>query len=115
MEKTIVEEKEHMFGGNGSLLMERILSDDRFHGMGRLFSRMTLKKGCSMGYHIHEHESETYFVLSGEAECNDNGVMKTLTAGDITFTPSGSGHAIENKKDEDFVFMALILFDEQKK
>lgn len=111
--KPVVEEKKHMFDGEGSLLMERILTNEQFHGMGRLFSRMTLKQGCSLGYHIHEGESETYFVLSGEAKCNDNGVIRTIRAGDITYTPSGSGHSLINENEEDFVFMALILYDEQ--
>lgn len=114
MTKVTLEEKKNMFDGEGSLWMERILNQEQFHGMGRLFSRMTLKKGCSLGYHVHEGESETYFVLSGEAECNDNGVIKTIRAGDVTYTPSGTGHALINKNNEDFVFMALILFDEQQ-
>lgn len=115
MNKANVVEKKNLFGGIGSVFMEHILNDEQFHGMGRVFSKMTLKKDCSLGYHIHEAESETYYVLSGEAQYDDNGTIRTIGAGDITYTPSGCGHGVINEKDEDFVFIALVLFDQQKK
>lgn len=114
MSKAKLVEKKNLFGGNGSVLMEQILNDEQFHGMGRVFSKMTLKEGCSLGYHIHENESETYYVLSGTGEYNDNGTIRTIGPGDVTYTPSGFGHGVENVNQEDFEFIALVLFDEQK-
>jgi oxalate decarboxylase/phosphoglucose isomerase-like protein (cupin superfamily) len=34
-----------------------------------------------------------------------------VKAGDITFTPDGCGHGLDNTGDTDLVFMALIILD----
>ena len=40
----------------------------------------------------------------------DNGTKRTIRAGDWTWTPDGSGHAVDNSAGkEDFIFMALIV------
>ena len=54
---------------------------------------------------------DTYYILSGEGEYDDNGVKRPVKAGDITITPDGKGHGLANTGDTDFVFMALIIFD----
>lgn len=66
-------------------------------------------KGCSLGYHEHHGETETYYILSGEGEYDDNGVKRPVKAGDITITPDGKGHGLTNTGDTDLVFMALII------
>ena len=35
--------------------------------MNRVYAKVTLKKGCSVGYHVHNGDGEDYFVLSGMA------------------------------------------------
>ena len=42
---------------------------------------------------------------------NDNGTVRPVKAGDVTFTPDGKGHGLKNTGDTDLVFMALIIFD----
>ena len=69
--------------------------------------------GSAIGYHIHNGESETYYILSGTAKYNDNGVIKTVTAGDVTFTGSGEGHGIEAIGNEPVEMIALILYDKR--
>ena len=56
-------------------------------------------------------ESETYYILTGEGNYDDNGRIRPVKAGDVTFTPDGCGHALTNTGDTDLVFMALIIKD----
>ena len=55
--------------------------------------------------------SETYYILSGKGIYSDNGTLRMVSAGDVTFTPDGKGHGLTNSGDEDLVFMALIILD----
>ena len=59
----------------------------------------------------HHGESETYYIIKGQGEYDDNGTKRPVTVGDKTFTPDGCGHGIANTGDEDLVFMALIQLD----
>ncbi|MGN0829812.1 MAG: cupin domain-containing protein [Candidatus Ornithospirochaeta sp.] len=49
-------------------------------------------------------------MLSGTAEYNDNGVWTTIEQGDVTFTPSGTGHGINNTSDKPLEIIALIIY-----
>ena len=95
---------EHMCEGNGHVIIKEILE-------GRMYAEVTLEPGCSLGYHEHHGESETYYILSGQGEYNDNGEYRPVQAGDITFTPDGKGHGLANTGNADLVFMALIILD----
>ena len=68
-----------------------------------------LKKGCGIGYHIHENESELFYILKGTATYDDNGNIVTVTEGDLCVTPPGTGHSIKNEGDEDVELIALIV------
>ncbi len=106
-----VEYREHMRDGNGTVELTSLIdSNEELNGKGRLFSRITLKSGCSIGFHVHENDSELFYILSGSAEYNDNGEIKTVTAGDVTICPAGTGHGIENRSEETVEFIAVILF-----
>jgi len=96
------EGKEQMFMTN---LADFDMSDPRIS----LFSLIQLKPGEEVQYHMHVGESETYFILSGEGNYNDNGNQVKLVPGMVTLTPSGEGHSIKNTGDEMLVFIALIL------
>lgn len=106
------EEKEVLQNGSGAVLFNYVLEQEKgeFFGKGRLFSVLTIKPGCSIGYHVHKGEMEVYYVLSGKAKLNDNGVETELRTGDTSITMDGEGHSVENDTDEDFVMLALILF-----
>lgn len=97
--------------GNGVIKFMDLATKEQMYGHARLFSQITLDPGCSIGYHIHEHETEFYFMLQGEAAVNDNGTEITLRPGDVTATAHGEGHSIENRTDEPVVFMALIVLE----
>ena len=88
---------EGMRDGPGQAQLLSIIGPEQLGGMGKLYSVITLEPGCGVGLHKHEGDCETYFILSGEGELNDNGTITTLRAGDVSFTDSGEQHAIVNK------------------
>ncbi len=104
-----VERAEHKAGGEGHTLIERLLEEPQRGAHCRMYSRVTLEPHCSLGYHEHHGESETYYILTGHGQYNDNGKTVEVGPGDVTHTPSGAGHALANTGKEPLVFLALIL------
>ncbi len=99
------------FGGNGDVIMEHYIDEKLLNETVVLYAKVTLKPGCSLGYHVHDGNSETIVVLQGTAAYNNNGVLMTLHAGDTVHCPSGEGHAIGNpaQAKEDLLLQALII------
>ena len=104
-----IRREEHMAGGNGHVIIKEILDAEQLNGKCGLYAQVTLEPGCSLGYHEHHGESETYYILQGQGEYNDNGTLTEVTANDTTFTADGEGHGLANIGAEDLVFMALIV------
>ena len=102
---------QHMRGGEGGIRLEGILTPAEMYEKGRLFSRLTIAPGCSIGRHTHENEMETFYMIKGIAEFDDNGEKVTLRPGDAAYTASGGSHSIANSGAEDVELLALILFN----
>ena len=97
-------------GGKGHVFIEPLLGEKELAGKCGLYARVTLEPGCSLGYHEHQGESETYYILEGQGLYSDNGQEVAVKAGDTMFCPSGEGHAIENTEASgNLSFMALII------
>ena len=95
--------------GKGELKLDLVLDEELGDKCG-LYAKVTIPAGSTLGYHEHHGEGESYFILSGEAIYDDNGTKRKISAGDTTWTPSGSGHGVDNSAGaEDLVFMALIV------
>ena len=96
--------------GIGEITLERLIPPEQTNGKYPLYAKVTIPAGSSCGYHTHTGDCETYYILSGEAVYDDNGVKRIVKAGDVTFTPDGSSHGMDNTAGkEDLVFMALII------
>lgn len=102
---------EQMCGGKGRVIIKHILGEKELHGNCGLYAEVTIEPNCTLGYHEHHGESETYYILSGEGTYNDNGATRPVKAGDVTFTGNGFGHGLDNTGDQNLVFMALIVND----
>ncbi len=114
MEKEI-EIRENACGGSGKMIIEHLLNKEQLNGMCRIYARVTMPAGSSLGFHEHFNESETYFFISGKGTFTDTNHNEiAVQAGDTTFTGSGEGHGIANAGDEPLVFMALIINDEKR-
>ena len=96
-------------GTEGTPKMITILDAETMKDKGRLFAKITLQPGDKLGEHKHEGEWEAFYCISGSGMITVDGVAEQLTAGALSFTPSGSSHSIKCLGDEPFVIMALIL------
>ena len=101
---------EKMRGGNGVVTITSFATPEELNNKGRLFANITLKPGCSIGYHVHENESELFYLMKGEALYNDNGTEYPVSAGDVMICSAGSGHAVANNGAEDAELCAVILY-----
>jgi len=102
---------ENMRGGDGSVKIEHLLNAQEMNNKGRLFARITIEPGSSIGYHVHEGEMEAYYIISGEAQYDDKGETVTLYPGDTTHTPVGEGHGLKSVGSVPLELIALILFE----
>ena len=110
-EECKIEYREHMRDGNGTVEITNFIEGaQELCDKGRLFAKITLKPGCSIGFHVHEKDSELFYILQGSAEYNDNGEIRTVSAGDVTICPAGTGHGIENKTDDIVELVAVIVY-----
>ena len=98
-------------GGKGSIAMDKLNSAVIKPAKVRKYAHAKLEPGSSVGYHVHHGESETFFILSGKGRYSDNGTIVEVNAGDVTFTPDGEGHSLENIGDTVLDFMLLIVVD----
>jgi len=102
-------EDQNIRGGNGLTHIKVLATPDQMYGKARIFNHMTLDPGCSFGYHAHEHETEFYYILTGEAILNDNGTEVVLHTGDVSETGGGASHSLENRGDVPVELIALII------
>ena len=101
---------EKMRGGNGTVQITNFATPEELNNKGRLFANITLNPGCSIGFHMHEGESELFYVMKGEAVYNDNGTEYPVSAGDVMLCPVGSGHAVANNGTEVVELCAVIVY-----
>lgn len=98
-----------MRGGEGEVELIELFTSAELTGKARLVARLTLKQGCSIGFHEHDQEEELFYVLEGEGVFTENGRETLVKKGDATLTGNGSGHSIRNDRPEPLVLMAVIL------
>ena len=101
---------EKMRGGNGTVEITNFATPEELNNKGRLFANITLRPGCGIGFHMHENESELFYVMKGEALYNDNGTESVVHAGDVMICPAGTGHAVANNGEADVALCAVILY-----
>ena len=115
----MVTEKNHVdqitkpgpFGGNGEITVRNILDGPKaMYEKGRVFCHTTVYSGSSIGFHVHDNESETYYILSGHGIFNDDGQVVEVGPGDVLFTGDNQGHGIEAACGENIEMIALILY-----
>lgn len=67
---------------------------------------MTLQPSASIGFHRHEHNEDTYIIVSGIGLFTDSdGKSYQVTAGDVTIARKGQSHALANIGKEPLVFI----------
>ncbi len=97
--------------GFGTTDFLHIVPEEHLPKKTRLFSVMSLEKGCSVGRHDHTGETEIYYVIQGEGIINDNGTMRPFRKGDCNVCGGGDFHAVSNENDETLKMIAVIILD----
>ena len=101
-----------MRGGQGGVEIINLINPEYSNEKCRLFAKITMKQGTSIGLHKHLGEVETYYILSGQATAGSgNQEDIALYPGDGMYTGFGDSHTIRNDEPDDLVFIALILLD----
>ncbi len=95
--------------GKGLVHIRELTDAQGLYGHGRLFAHITLDPGCSIGEHDHQHETEFYYILQGDAVFSDNGVLRTVHPGDVCATGYGQRHSLENQTAAPVELVALIV------
>lgn len=109
MMNPVIEVIPHCEGGDGQATFRHLKGACEMPDSCKLYAEITVYPGSSIGWHEHHGDSEIYYVLSGTAEYNDNGRMRRVYPGEMTFTTDGMGHEIKPYGKEPLVFMALII------
>lgn len=104
------EHREHMRDGDGTVALTHLATPAELNDKGRLFTVITLQPDCSIGYHVHERDSEIFYMLEGTAAYSDNGEPCTISAGDVTICPAGTGHSIANRTELPVKLIALVIY-----
>ena len=102
---------ERLKDGDGCVDMINILEPEELYGLGRFFGVTLIPPGASNGLHTHKGDFETYYILRGTAEVNDNGTLHILGPGDMVQCRSGQSHAIRNIGSDMLEYIAIILYD----
>jgi mannose-6-phosphate isomerase-like protein (cupin superfamily) len=90
------EVREKMRGGTGTVEILHVFRAEELGGRARLFARLSLPPGSSIGYHLHEGEAEALYILAGQGLVTEGGVSSRVAAGDSVLTGGGGGHSIAN-------------------
>jgi mannose-6-phosphate isomerase-like protein (cupin superfamily) len=106
MEKEV---RERMREGTGRAEVIHVFRKEELTGKARLFARMRLLSGSSIGYHRHDGEEEIFYIISGTATVNDEGAVSEVGPGDAVLTGGGASHSIANQGSEPLEFLAVIL------
>jgi mannose-6-phosphate isomerase-like protein (cupin superfamily) len=96
-------------GGDNEVIFYDWMKPEDAKGHGRLFSKLVIPPGASIGYHEHSGEFEAFYVISGEATIDDNGKQEVIKAGDMAICKDGEGHSTRNNGSEDLVLIAMIM------
>lgn len=77
----------------------------------RLMGLITLIPGASIGEHVHEKESEVFYIISGNGKYLDEGKWIDIQTGDVLLCKSGGMHSLANNGTVDLVLSATIICD----
>lgn len=95
-------------GGKGEISRELLIEGDELKNKAKVFAKLTVPVGASVGLHEHKEDYEVYYILSGKGKVLDNGEEIEVQSGDVVYAID-TKHYIENCGDEDLVFLAVII------
>ncbi|HML48091.1 MAG TPA: cupin domain-containing protein, partial [Clostridia bacterium] len=66
------EVRNQMRGGKGDIVLEPLVCKQALPAKMRLFTKITVAPGCSIGKHVHEGEVELFYFQSGKGRVWDD-------------------------------------------
>jgi mannose-6-phosphate isomerase-like protein (cupin superfamily) len=97
-------------GGEGTLDWIRVLDGEDTKGRHLNFMHDDiLPPGTSIGVHRHEHDTEYYFVVSGEGVMTLDDERLDVQPGDITAVYPGGSHGLENNTRQDLRILVVSV------
>lgn len=70
--------------------------------------RGRIEPGGEILPHTHDGQTETFYILSGEATCTMGDSRQAVTAGNCCVAPSGVVHGLKNQGDSPVELLALF-------
>ncbi len=95
----------NMRGGEGPIWIEKL--EPRLQHM-KMYAKIRIPTGSSIGFHVHETDEEVVYVLSGKGEVTMGSEKKIIDEGTINITKQNESHSIKNIFSEDLVLLAII-------
>ena len=95
--------------GKGTCIREVLVDGDNLKGRAKLFNKITIPAGNSIGMHDHVDDFEVYYILKGKGQVFVSGELHEVNVGDVIYTADGNKHYIENIGDEDLEFIAVVI------
>ena len=96
----------NMREGDGDTIITSLFEEHVPHV--RILAVITLEPGCSIGPHLHENESEAFYILEGEPAVLSDGEYVTLHPGDAHLCRNGEQHSLVNRSDKPIRVLAII-------
>ena len=104
--------RHEMRGGKGDVYLYHILGEEELMGHGRLYARVVLPPGSSIGVHEHIGETEPYYITRGKGIFIDaDGSRVPVKAGDVCLISCGESHGMENDGPEELEMIALVIYE----
>lgn len=82
-----------------------VLEDSSTHKVKRII----VKSGGRLSYQYHNHRSEVWTIVQGEAIVTLDGVDQIYKAGQIAQIPLGTKHRIQNQSKRDLILIEVQL------
>lgn len=101
--------KENLLDGPGTVYFEDIADNSEMYDKTNMYSVITLKKDCGIGYHCHIDEEEVMLIIEGKAAYNDDGKECEVSEGDVCICKDGHYHSITNVSQKEVKVVAIKL------
>jgi len=95
-------------GGKGNITRELLIEGNELKNQAKVFAKLSVPVGGSVGLHEHNKDYEVYYILSGKGEVLDGDKIVEVNEGDVVYAIN-TKHYIENIGDEELVFLAVII------
>ena len=95
---------ENMRGGKGAIYLQKV----KVAMPCKMYAKITLPKGSSIGLHTHIDDQEIIYCLEGNATLISDGVKSPFKKGDINVNFKNHEHSVINDSEDDVILLAVV-------